>query len=112
MKYLTLLLVGLLSLSSQAEHCAQDFPNHFIMADGTLGLYPDGGAWWYPCSVSDTKNGVSPEACKSAFASYLSAKAQNKPVHFSFNGSCSEIGSGTSVNKGFSWFGVYWNDNN
>ena len=108
-KMLLTVVLLLLPLSASAEMCTKDFPYHFITADGTLGLYQGvGGGWWLPCSVSSTKNGVSVEACKSALSTYLSAKAQGKPITLSFTGTCAALNSATSTDIGFQWFGVYW----
>ncbi|MDC5850547.1 hypothetical protein OPW32_15185 [Vibrio europaeus] len=111
MRLLIFIAIVLFSLNAQASPsvCKKNFPYHFVTADGTLGLYQGtGGAWWYPCSISQEKNGVTTESCKAALSSYLSAKAQGKPITFSFMGSCDEINSSKSTTKGFLWFGVYW----
>lgn len=104
-----MIIVLFTSTAINAEQCTKDFPYHFITSDGTFGLYQGaGGAWWYPCSVSSQKNGVTIEACKSALATYLSAKAQGEPITLSYTGTCADLNSTNSNNVGFIWFGVYW----
>lgn len=92
-----------------AEACQKDFPNHIIMKDGGVAFYKGvGGGWWYPCSLSATINEVSPEACKAALATYLSAKAQGKLITLSYPGTCAALNADSSSTEGFQWFGVYW----
>ena len=96
-----------------AEQCTKDFPYRFVQNDGTLGLYFGcGGQWWYPCSVSATRNGVTAESCKAALATYLTAKAQAEPITVRYPGKCEALDScESSVYDGFEWFGVYWGAN-
>jgi hypothetical protein len=99
----------LFGITANAEQCTKDFPNHFITSEGRLGFYQGvGGAWWYPCSVSSTINGVTPESCKSALATYLTAKALGKSITLSYPGTCAALSSDTSTDAGFTWFGIYW----
>jgi len=108
-KILILSCLFLMVFNANAEVCTKHFSNHLIAADGSFGLYQGvGGAWWEPCSVSTAKNGVTPEACKSALATYLSAKTQGKPITLSYPGTCAQLNSTSSTPIGFSWFGVYW----
>jgi len=108
-KVLSVIVLLLAAVNVNAEHCTKNFPYHFIKADGTLGLYQGtGGGWWYPCSVSTLKNGVTPEACKSALATYMAAKAQGKSITLRYSGTCAALNSSVSTQLGFSWFGVYW----
>jgi len=98
-----------ISMNADAEQCTKDFPNHFVTNDGTLGFYHGiGGAWWYPCSLSATINSVTPEACRAALATYLTAKAQKQPITLSYPGTCALLNSDISHTDGFAWFGVYW----
>lgn len=97
------------AVTANAEQCTKEFPYHFVTATGTFGLYHGvGGAWWYPCSISTTINGVTPESCKAALATYLVAKAQGKPITLSYSGTCAQLNSDVSNFEGFGWFGVYW----
>jgi hypothetical protein len=95
---------------AMAEQCTKDFPNHMMNSDGRFGLYlGNGGAWWYPCSVSTVVNGVTVDACKAALTSYLAAKAQGKPITLSYPGTCAAINGMSTINSdGFYWFAVYW----
>lgn len=97
------------SMNAIADACTKNFPFHFVANDGTLNLYHGvGGAWWSPCSLSTTKNGVTPEACKAALSSYLLAKVQKLPVTLTYPNTCALLDSETSNTDGFIWFGVYW----
>ena len=103
------LAVLVMSAEALAEQCTKDFPNHMIWADGNFGLYlGTGGAWWYPCNVTTSINGVTTEACKAALSTYLTAKAQNKQITVSYSGTCTALNGSTSIQSGFTWFGVYW----
>lgn len=97
------------TIDARAEQCTKEFPYHFVQGDGRLGFYHGvGGAWWYPCSISSTINGVTPEACKAALATYLAAKAQKQPITLRYPGTCALLNSDVSNTDGFDWFGVYW----
>lgn len=100
---------GLGARDANAEWCTKNFPYHFVTSDGQLGLYQgQGGGWWYACSISTTLNGVTPESCKAALASYLLAKVQGKPITLSYPGTCAALDGADSNSVGFYWFGVYW----
>ncbi|GLT19420.1 hypothetical protein GCM10007938_32020 [Vibrio zhanjiangensis] len=106
---LAMLTIFSFSVQAQSSTCSKNFPYHFVTKDGTLGLYQgSGGAWWYACNISEKKYGVTPESCRAALSSYLTAKAQAKPVTFSVEGTCAPFNSTNSTFQGFNWFGVYW----
>ncbi len=105
---IALLALVAASAATHAEQCTKDFQNYFVRNDGVLGVYQNSGAWWYPCSMSTTINGVTPEACRAALATYLNAKTQGHAIALSYSGTCAALDSSSNINEGFFWFGVYW----
>ena len=104
-----LLAFAAASATTYADQCTKDFPSYFVRNDGVLGLsLGQGGAWWYPCSMSTTTNGVSPESCRAALASYLNAKVQGHAITLSYPGTCTALEGTANLTDGFYWLGVYW----
>ena len=111
MKRSLMLVLAVLAMAGEAvaEQCTKDFKNHMVWADGKFGLYlGSGSAWWYPCNVDTSINGVTAESCRAAVGTYLTAKAQGKPITLSYSGTCADLNGSATINSGFTWFGVYW----
>ena len=95
---------------ANASQCTVNFRHYFVTNTGTLAFYLNrSGHWWYLCSLEAEINGVSIQSCKSAMTSFLTSKAMNKPLTFTWPGTCDELTSPTQsiAGRGFTWLGVY-----
>ena len=98
-------IVGLsLASSALAYSCIGTLDFISVSPTGvvTVSSQSSGLATFYPCSLSSTVNGVTPDICKGMLATLLTAKSTGAQVAWAFTDS---IGCNRSSYNGGNW---YW----
>ncbi|CAH1555999.1 conserved exported hypothetical protein [Vibrio jasicida] len=101
-KLLSLLcLFSLSAFSAESIHCKGLVRDAWIQSDGALIINTSWASSVGLCNVSKTKNGVTPETCKSWSSMALTAVATQKPLMMQYYNlkKCSDIKRYTASEK-------------